>query len=492
MDLRPRRLLPIAFALMVIDPASIAFGREGPTVNARYELGRRVRAFEASFAAVLGDGPARARSAPLLNRAVRSFFALALPESGRALTEAVAALRGVEPLDGGSAWAASLAMAPASRFLDASATALQVRALPFYRAQDTVPAGATIKITLGDQAASREFGTVEAKVEELPTTLVVPLMGLTEGDHRLRAVVAIDGRESATQTQVISVVTRREERLASARGAIEAWPSSPRPTTLKASSRFLLDQLSKLAEGATLELDVPAAARLAELEAMIKSDAAGQAFFGVDRPGDFWMALAPEGSRLTVPARLLVPTGLDRDGPRPLVVAMHGAGGSENLFFESYGHGAIVDECRRRGWLLVSPRSLLAPKDVPALVDEVARLVPVDRRRVALVGHSMGAAQAVAAASAAPDRYTALVALGGGGRVVPSDLLRDVPTFVGVGKQDFALEGARGLVRSLKAADVREVHDHEYEDVEHLAIVQVALPDVFAWLDARWRVGPER
>ena len=33
----------------------------------------------------------------------------------------------------------------------------------------------------------------------------------------------------------------------------------------------------------------------------------------------------------------------------PVVVALHGAGGSENLFFEGYGAGHIVTECRKRG-----------------------------------------------------------------------------------------------------------------------------------------------
>ena len=85
-------------------------------------------------------------------------------------------------------------------------------------------------------------------------------------------------------------------------------------------------------------------------------------------------------------------------------VAFHGVGGSENMFFESYGHGAIVDRCRERGWLLVAPKST-AFGGSPALeiVDELARIYPVDLKRVMLVGHSMGAGQAVAAASKMPE-----------------------------------------------------------------------------------------
>jgi pimeloyl-ACP methyl ester carboxylesterase len=484
--------LTLAALLTLIASAATTAHGQAVSIQPRHELGRRVRAFEADLAPILNDDQARARSAPHLNRAVRSFFALALPESGRAIDDARAALRDAKPPDAASAWASSLALAPASRFLDAAATSITVQVAPFYRARSPIPDNASIRLTLADPDPdpSRVFGVAESKITELPATLTIPLMNLAEGDHTLTASVQIDGREAASQTQRISAVARRDARLAAARRAIDAWPATDPTTTLKASARFLLDQLSRLADGATLELDVPAAARLAELEAMIEAEAAGRPFLGPDRPGDFWIALTTSDARAPVPARLLVPDGINADEPRPLVVALHGAGGSENLFFESYGHGAIVDECRRRGWLLVAPRGMLAPKDLPSLLDAIARLLPIDRRRVALVGHSMGAAQAVAAASAAPDQFAALVALGGGGRVVPSERLRALPAFVAVGRDDFALEAARGLTRSLKTAGLTEIQQREYANVEHLAIVQVALPEVFAWLDARWRDRP--
>ena len=50
------------------------------------------------------------------------------------------------------------------------------------------------------------------------------------------------------------------------------------------------------------------------------------------------------------------PRGAAKGKPLPLVIALHGAGGSENMFFDAYGNGKIVDLCRKRGWLLVAPR----------------------------------------------------------------------------------------------------------------------------------------
>lgn len=156
------------------------------------------------------------------------------------------------------------------------------------------------------------------------------------------------------------------------------------------------------------------------------------------------------------------------------------------MFFESYGHGAIVDRCRERGWLLVAPRSTaFGTLPVAEIVDELARLYPIDQKRVMLVGHSMGAGQAVALASSEPARYAAVAALGGGGSVKSGPGLRDLPFFVGIGSEDFALKASTDLAATLQRAGVATVVLREYPNIEHLAIVQVALPDVFRFFDEK-------
>lgn len=44
----------------------------------------------------------------------------------------------------------------------------------------------------------------------------------------------------------------------------------------------------------------------------------------------------------TEPIRILVPRGLDINKPVPIVFALHGAGGTENLFFDGYGNGVTA------------------------------------------------------------------------------------------------------------------------------------------------------
>jgi len=163
---------------------------------------------------------------------------------------------------------------------------------------------------------------------------------------------------------------------------------------------------------------------------------------------------------------------------------MHGAGGTENMFFDAYGHGAIVRECKKRGWILVAPRAeFFGSAPIAGIVDELATRYPVDRKRVFLVGHSMGAAQAVTLAQESPDRWAGVAALGGAGRASKPEAFRDVPLFIGCGTEDFALAGTRALAKAVTAAEGKLVNK-EYSDIEHIVIVQAALPDVFKWFDA--------
>ena len=176
------------------------------------------------------------------------------------------------------------------------------------------------------------------------------------------------------------------------------------------------------------------------------------------------------------------------DERRPLVVAVHGAGGSENMFFDAYGAGKIVRLCESRGWLLVAPRQgLLGGIGIrwDELVAGVGRLANVDTRRVYLIGHSLGAMQATRLADAAERKPSYVAALGGGGRVGRFEPLRDVPFFVGVGDQDFGRGGGKQLADLLRRGGVRNVQFREYGDTEHLTIVQVALDDIFRQLDER-------
>jgi predicted esterase len=193
------------------------------------------------------------------------------------------------------------------------------------------------------------------------------------------------------------------------------------------------------------------------------------------------LVLAGE-ENLRVPSRVFIPAEAKQGKPLPVVVAVHGLGCTENMFFDAYGRGITVKMCKERGWLLVAPRCSFRTVRVNAIVQELARLYPVDKERVFLVGHSMGAGQVVESACATPEKFAGVAALGGGGKLKVSDALKSLPFFIGVGTEDFAYVGAQDLRDRLREAKVKTVEYREY-DIDHLVIVQLAIRDVFAFFD---------
>jgi predicted esterase/ketosteroid isomerase-like protein len=289
---------------------------------------------------------------------------------------------------------------------------------------------------------------------------------------------------------------------------LDALPGKPAridTATARAQHRIL----TSLSEGATEDTDCPAHRLLVEAEKTERAAAAGRKYHGNKRPGDFWLALPTRDK--AVEARLLAPPAVKDGKPLPLVIALHGVGGSGHLFFDGYGRGAMVRECKERGWLLVAPhlkRPLLV-KDlrdvvdwlpVADLIDEVDRLYPVDQKRVYLVGHSMGARLVAGLVGREPRRFAAVAALAGGGPWKASDdkaseQLKGVRFFVGVGKEDrvpFAPNWARDLGPDLKKAGVKNVTFKEYSDIEHLLVVQAARAEVFKFLALGDQASDER
>src|SRR5262245_45082363 len=55
------------------------------------------------------------------------------------------------------------------------------------------------------------------------------------------------------------------------------------------------------------------------------------------------------------PYRLYVPSAYDGKTALPLVVALHGTGGTEATLFDKYGDGAILRAAEKHGVLLLSP-----------------------------------------------------------------------------------------------------------------------------------------
>jgi predicted esterase len=441
----------------------------------RYELGQRLKRFEVTWEKHTNP-QARWRALTHVEKLTQQFFSFQFGEVGRGLDRAGFALLTEDDPAASWQWAWSLYAVPEARVVDGSAKELTVTIKQLYTVKGDVPKGLEVQLWFTD----KQITTL--KPNKFPVTVKVPLppLGDFKGLDRKLYFMVEAGKELRYTAIGISQVADLKPRLAALKKTVAGWGKVD--SIEKATARERSKLLADLASGTVPETDLPAANLLANAEAMVD----GKPFYTATKVGQFWLSV-PTSAKTATATRIYVPRGLDAKKPVPVVVALHGAGGSENLFFEGYGGGRIVTECRKRGWMLIAPRSGLAfgsAPPVPAILDELAKRYPIDLKRVFVVGHSMGAMQTVALVQQYPAKFAAVAALGGGGTVRDAKAFTELPFFLGVGEKDtIALSSARGLNKSLTNAGAKKLTYKEYPHIEHMVIVREALPDVFVLFD---------
>ena len=467
MRLRPHLVLSLVCAAAATSLAAQAD---------RYELGLRLRAFERKLEATT-DETRRKAAFVELDAAVQAFFGMNMAGVAEAVAKADAALDARQP-DDAARFCERLCLRLPQRLVDSSldVAAAELHLLRFRRDEDVppMPPGARVVVRIG--AADKDVAN--AALAEFPLALPLDIDGIPEGDHTLAWRIEKDGVTLLAREQSISVAQAPDERLLALEKK-DLGDESIEAATLQS----LLKALRGMRKPKPEETILPGARLLQEAESLraMLEQGKGEPYYQSARAGQFWLRVPTGKSSANV--RMFVPEAAAKNPAATFVFALHGAGGSENLFFDGYGDGAIVKLCEQRGWILCAPRSSgFSGQDLPALLDALAARYPVDRSRVLLIGHSMGAMQAMTQASAKPQAFAAVAALGGGGSARKSEALTKLPFFVAAGERDFGRGGAQSLAAQLEQLGVDATY-REYPHVEHLAIVQVALPDVFAFFD---------
>lgn len=198
--------------------------------------------------------------------------------------------------------------------------------------------------------------------------------------------------------------------------------------------------------------------------------------------GDVWRMYRVLGTEL--PVRQFVPEG---EGPFPLVIAFHGAGADENMFFDGYGGGALLRSASGEAFIAVCPPTVafgVSPNLLEAFIDELAKELPIDRRRVGLMGHSLGGVTASRLAVLKPDLITGAVCIAGfadlprGGAPAPRRVfLAELDPLFPIESTARTIEAARMRGESIEIERV----PHE----GHTLVVGKVVPQAVRWLLAR-------
>ena len=188
--------------------------------------------------------------------------------------------------------------------------------------------------------------------------------------------------------------------------------------------------------------------------------------------GDRWRLVDVEGD--SVPFRIFVPEG-DGKEPRPLLIALHGAGADENAFFEGYGAGLLKEIAAAKGFILVAPRTTSVarkPASFPTLLATIEADHAIDPARIYVLGHSLGGMATGLIVRRHGDRIAAACQMAGGfGRTGEKG-----PPIL------FVHAGRDRIVRTGAPEESALVTVRSYPDEAHTLVVPRALPSAIDWL----------
>ncbi len=486
--IRPLRLKPSSACLVaaLLLTGALAFGQSsssagpaapgpsGPTrfAEGRYELGRRTRALERAWMDCR-DAERRAAAIPRIQAAVLGFFSGNASAVAQSLDETAAALRGQSP-SAADQWAAALSVTPARALVDLREPTLDVTIATLYEVNAPRPE-LTLRLAVGKSAA-----TVRLPADApLPRRARIAFEPATQdADAALEVVAGTPDRPARQAWRVgVSRVRDLDRRLAALDAAAAALAKSLAPDAFDVERSTLATRLSllkALREKPPLETDLAAASLLRDAERLVEGLRATPPRSTLSGLAGETLLSAPT-AKGPLPARALA----NPDAP-VLVVAFHGAGGSENMFFDSYGDGEIVRLCRARSWALICPRVTSPLDDYGPVIERLPGLLAPKAKRIFLVGHSLGAVTTLAVATKYADRLAGIAPISGRAPGA-TGALKALPTFVSAGTKDFSRAGSEQLAERLRAQETPTTF--KLYETEHLLVVPDALPDIFAWMD---------
>lgn len=446
----------------------------------RYELGVRERRYELAW----NDATSEQRAAATghLEKAVSAFFSLRLSDAMRSLDEAWFAVANIDS-ESLAHRAACFTPSPTVLWLEATSATTQVRLVAAYEPTQTIDSNASVSWKLvSSQDPSRVLAERTTTFAEATSGVDWELGAIESGDHRLLVSISEEDQTYEFPSLLLSASADRTARLEKLTNDIRSLndEATKPPASSLATLSSVRSLLARIADGSREECDYPADRLLAQCEALVASKGDLKAMLSQHAGLDQWLSLSSDRRRVSI--RLKSPQ--DTSKPLPVLIAFHGAGGSENMFFETYGAGRLVEMGLERGYLVVAPRQGLTGVglDIAQILDVLETLYEIDRTRVFLVGHSMGAAQSLNQVSKHPQLVRGVAAVGGGGSVGNAEALAEVPFFVAAGDRDFGRRGVENLHRSLERRSVESTLVI-YPETEHLGVMQVSLDDVFAFFD---------
>jgi acetyl esterase/lipase len=469
-----RRTRPLTLLLLLVLAVPVY---SEPARVTRADLARSFMRFEQMYRAHRPVGERRAEVNRAFDRATFAFFRGGLAKVAWELEEITAGLRPAGLNTRARRVADALRVKIEPPVLVAGEDAVPVARVSLARLVRPGKTLYVLRIRTSDHVQDLSLGALTEK----PVVLPLKLENREPGTRTL-AIVLPDGTEVEAGRWYVSEKNLDLQRLANSRKLDAVSTKVPalvdavgiareRNTLLRmrpSSTRTVEILLNPIELAASLEVEV--AAILAGKDPYFR------------RAGHLWRELRV--GRLRIPLRIYAPPAVRKGLPLPVVVALHGAGADENIFPEGYGAGEIVRQADEHGFILASPATgpfIMSPRSLGALLDALELHFAIDRRRVHVIGHSMGAMATIALAQRHPDLIAAACAMSGGGII--SSRGKMAPTLFVTGDLDPIIRPAR--VKAAYERARKAEHPVEFRlatGYGHTLLVGDLLPECIAWL----------
>ena len=494
---------------------------------------------------------ARAYSEENWNPAYRYVIRTLLVARGRAVTE-------------GTELASSLDLR-LRLALDSPRPELQISLEPSFTLGRPLAQSYVARLSLSSKDGDVAAPLASVSIHRLATVSIgLPLDDLAPGSYGIRYRLESSAGEPLVETVQPFIVPsndarRRAAALADNLNALEATSNDPhdiRRRTAMDTIRWVVEAfqgaLTSHAEVATIRPMTAALVGRSGLQApdptsverdLRLADSLAQSLLaGTDpiagRTGHLRFAYRSDFDDTLQPFRVFVPEGLDPARPSPMVVALHGAGGDENIYMERYNVPLTyledveraLAEARRyreksgggpppirpgyeilnlftwlgqeRGYILVTPRGRgpmsgyrgPAEMDVLDVIDLMIQLYAIRTDHVFLTGHSMGGGGTWRIGLRHPERFAAAAPVAGGGQVVAelqsqlTAAARSLPVLFVQGGRDETVPPERSRRGAELAQTVLEDFTYrEYPLEDHFIIGVATLETIFDFFDAARR-----
>jgi len=354
-------------------------------------------------------------------------------------------------------------------------------------------------------AVVKDLGTFEGvgrDLRESPYAFELDVHDVADGTYQLNIDVLDADRSLGTSTLLINLRKGLDDLVA----RLETDARSA-PEDLRAEILFPVDRMRNV-NRAKLELrtfdpdkDFP------EAQAVAAAARTGKNPFAT-KTGDFKRHYLLNTAGEIIPYHMYVPKSYNGSRAYPLIIALHGLGGTEDSFFDGYDkafpplaeqHGYIVAAALgyrvdgSYGWGLgnapADPNARrtqdLSEQDVIHVLELARKNYKIDPNRIYLMGHSMGGIGTWKLAPKYPDIWAAIAPFSGSGAPATLERIKTVPEFVVHGDNDptVNVQGSRTMVARMKELGI-EVKYVEVPGGTHSSVVAPNFAGMFDFFDA--------